>query len=394
MKRVCILGATGSIGQSSLQVIENNLDKYIVHSVTGNKNVEKMMQIILHFKPKMVSMANEQAQKILKHLVSSLPFKVQVIDDINELVQDDEIDIYICAIVGSNGLKSTIEAIKSGKTIALANKESLVMTGKIFFELAKKYNCQVLPVDSEHSAIFQCLPENCQNTIGFCDLRANGVKKIILTGSGGACRDIELERLNSIKKEDALNHPIWSMGSKITIDSATMMNKGLEFIEAYYLFNSSIEDIEVIIHPQSIIHSMVSYIDGAVLAQMGLPDMKTPIARALAYPNRVNSTIEPIDFCTLDKLEFKAPDPKRYPCLFLAKQAIAYGQGATTAINAANEVAVEAFLEDRIKFTNIYDICAKSMDKALNLKANSLEEILEVDSITRQYAQELVQGAI
>ena len=291
----------------------------------------------------------------------------------------------VIAVVGAMGLPPVLAAVKRGAVIGLANKEALVMSGKLFFNEVKKYGAKVLPIDSEHSAIFQCLPQKAQESLGSCDLKDCGVDKILLTGSGGPFRTLEIEKLQDVTPSMAINHPVWSMGPKISVDSSTMMNKGLEFIEARYLFNACDDDVKVVIHPQSVVHSMVSYIDGAVLAQLGNPDMKTPIARALAYPQRVVSGVNGLDFCSLKALTFEEPDFKRYPCLALAMQASKLGQGATTALNAANEVAVDAFLNGACRYLDIASLCAQSLDVFGGESPYSLEEIFDLDARVRDY---------
>ena len=310
---------------------------------------------------------------------------------VEELSGDGAAEIVVAAIVGAAGLKPILAAVKTGCIVALANKESLVMSGKIFFEESKKYGAKILPVDSEHSAIFQCLPYELQTNLGFCDLKKANVSKILLTGSGGPFRDTPLAELPSVTPKQAVAHPVWSMGPKISVDSATMMNKGLEFIEARYLFNATDEDIKVVIHPQSVIHSMVAYTDGAVLAQMGQPDMRTPIAVAMGFPERIESGVAPLDFEKLGELTFRAPDYDRYPCLKLAMQASVSGQGATTALNAANEIAVDAFLKEKIRYTDIAVVVEKVLNTFGSPELKTVDEVMNADSQSREIAIQAVK---
>lgn len=388
MKKITLLGATGSIGNSTLNVIALNNDKYQLHAAVGNKNVKAMLDVIKKFKPSRVAMCDAHASLQLKEACSDLNLNVDILsgtDGICEIAGDGEAQQVVSAIVGAAGLAPTLEAVKKGCEIGLANKESLVMTGRLFFDLVKEYKATVLPVDSEHSAIFQSLPEGAQQNLGFCDLKSYGVHKIILTGSGGPFRDKDLSEFKDITPHMAINHPVWNMGPKISVDSATMMNKGLEFIEARYLFNAPDAMVDVVIHPQSIVHSMVSYVDGAVVAELGNPSMQTPIARSLAYPKRIASGIEPLDFVKVGSLSFKPADFKRYPCLKLAMEASKLGQGATTALNAANEVLVDSFLQGHIHFLDIATQCAYALEHFSNSNAYSLEEILDIDAKARDF---------
>ncbi len=391
MRKISLLGASGSIGQSTLRVLREHKDEYQLVAAAALKNVDTMLSIAREFSPKYLALADENAALELKHRIHELNLKCEVLagqSGVDSCASLDEIDTAVCAVVGAAGLSPALAAARSGKILALANKEALVMSGKLFFDEVRAHNAKVYPVDSEHSAIFQSLPEQCQVRMGYCNLAEAGVHKILLTGSGGPFREIPLTDLEHVTAKEAVAHPVWNMGPKISVDSSTMMNKGLEFIEARYLFNAKDSDIEVVIHPQSVVHSMVAYIDGAVMAQMGNPDMCTPIARALAYPKRITSTVAPLNFFTLKALTFMEPDFKRYPCLKLAMQASFEGQGATTALNAANEVAVAAFLDSKIGYLDI----ARLVDKVLNKmdfgNIYSLEEILDTDRKTRQICQE------
>ena len=294
------------------------------------------------------------------------------------------------AIVGSAGLVSALAAVKSGKKLYLANKESLIMTGHLFIDAARKSNSQILPVDSEHNAIFQSLPESEQHRIGFCDLEKAGISHVLLTGSGGPFRECPLEQLESVTPAQALAHPTWSMGPKITVDSSTMMNKGFEFIEAKWLFNLANSQIKVLVHPQSVVHSMVQYVDGSVIAELGNPDMRTPIARVMAYPNRITSGVEPMDFVKLSGLTFMEPDYNRYPCLKLAIDSCWSGQAATTALNAANEVAVYAFLNGRIAYLDIYRVCADTVARFDSDSIADVDSVLDLHSRAEVFASQLV----
>lgn len=392
MTALTLLGATGSIGTSTLEVLAAHPREYSLYAAAAGRNVERMEEIVRAFAPRKVAMSDVGAARMLKERLrlsglTPLPEILEGESGVCELARDPQGEYVAAAIVGAAGLKPVLEAARRGATIGLANKEALVMSGRLFFDTLKAHGAVVYPIDSEHSAIFQCLPESCQRELGACDLKGAGVRRILLTGSGGPFRNTPLEDLASVTAADAIRHPVWSMGPKISVDSATMMNKGLEYIEARYLFNATPEEMEIVIHPQSVVHSMVSFIDGAVLAQLGRPDMKTPIARALAYPERIAATVDPLDFTALSGLSFMAPDFRRYPCLRLAIEASLTGQGATTALNAANEVAVAAFLEGRIRYPDIYATVETVLSELPSLKAESLEEILDCDRQARESAR-------
>ncbi|WP_249962582.1 1-deoxy-D-xylulose-5-phosphate reductoisomerase [Histophilus somni] len=392
-QKLVILGSTGSIGTSTLSVIEKNPEQYQAFALVGGKNVELMLQQIIKFQPHFVAMNDESAAKKLREKLAFLESKTEVLSGqkaICELAAHPEADQVMAAIVGAAGLLPTLSAVQAGKRILLANKETLVTCGKIFIDEVRKNKAQLLPVDSEHNAIFQSLPPQAQQQIGFCPLTQLGISKIVLTGSGGPFRYTDLKAFEHITPEQAVAHPNWSMGKKISVDSATMMNKGLEYIEARWLFNASADEMEVIIHPQSIIHSMVRYIDGSVIAQMGNPDMRTPIAETMAYPHRTFAGVEPLDFYQLSGLTFLKPDYQRYPCLKLAIEAFSAGQYATTALNAANEMAVEAFLNKRIKFTDIAKINTAVLEKIESQVITSIEDVLLVDKQARELANSFV----
>lgn len=397
LKKVTLLGATGSIGDASCSLLRLHKDQYEVHGLAAATNAHKMYDLICEFQPKRVALFDEHAAKELKDILnngqSALASKVEVLSGeqgVIELSGDGQADMVIGAIVGAAGLKPLLAAIKTGCRICLANKEALVMSGQLFFDMAKRYGAQVLPVDSEHSAIFQCLPASEQLKMGSCDLAAVGVREILLTGSGGPFRDCQLSELDKVTPAMAINHPVWSMGPKISVDSATMMNKALEYIEARYLFNASKEQVKVIIHPQSVIHSMVSYVDGAIMAQIGQPDMKTPIALAMSYPQRMTAGVEALDFTKISALTFREPQKDRYPCLFLGIEASLCGQAMTTALNAANEVAVASFLNESLPFVGIAKVVDHVLNSISGSSAYELEEILAIDAQARSLAQNFV----
>lgn len=397
LKKVTLLGATGSIGDASCSLLRLHKDQYEVHGLAAATNAHKMYDLICEFQPKRVALFDEHAAKELKDILNSgqsaLASKVEVLSGeqgVIELSGDGQADMVIGAIVGAAGLKPLLAAIKTGCRICLANKEALVMSGQLFFDMAKRYGAQVLPVDSEHSAIFQCLPASEQLKMGSCDLAAVGVREILLTGSGGPFRDCQLSELDKVTPAMAINHPVWSMGPKISVDSATMMNKALEYIEARYLFNASKEQVKVIIHPQSVIHSMVSYVDGAIMAQIGQPDMKTPIALAMSYPKRMTAGVEALDFTKISALTFREPQKDRYPCLFLGMEASLCGQAMTTALNAANEVAVASFLNESLPFVGIAKVVDHVLNSISGSSAYELEEILAIDAQARTLAQNFV----
>jgi len=389
---VCILGSTGSIGVSTLDVIRQN-PQFTVFALTAGQNDTLMLAQCIEFKPTFAVMHDEQSATRLKSALHSQNVKTKVMSGTQamcDLVKAHEVDVVMSAIVGAAGLLPTLAAVEAGKKVLLANKESLVMSGQLFIDKVKKHGATLLPIDSEHNAIFQCLPGEMQQNANNGNLAEQGISKILLTGSGGPFLKRDINTLSSVTVDEAVAHPNWSMGRKISVDSATMMNKGLEFIEAKWLFNACVDDIEVVIHPQSIIHSMVQYRDGSVLAQMGNPDMRTPIAHALAYPNRIESGVKPLDFTSIADFSFTAPDFSRYPNLKLAMDACRLGQAATTAINAANEVAVSAFLSNKVGFTDIYKINAQVLNKMPNSQSVTLDDILNVDEMARVYATEAI----
>ncbi|MDG6894940.1 1-deoxy-D-xylulose-5-phosphate reductoisomerase [Volucribacter amazonae] len=393
MKKITILGSTGSIGKSTLSVIEHNPQQYQVFALVGGKNVPSMLQQCLQFKPHFVALADPQAAKILQQQLVDYQSATKVLSGMQaicELASHPEVDQVMAAIVGAAGLLPTLAAIKAGKRVLLANKEALVTCGGLFMQQVRQHKAELLPVDSEHNAIFQALPLAAQQQIGFCPLSELGISNIVLTGSGGPFRHKPLAEFAEITPAQAVAHPNWSMGQKISVDSATMMNKGLEYIEARWLFNASEDEMEVIIHPQSIIHSMVRYLDGSVLAQMGNPDMRTPIAHTMAYPQRIYAGVEPLDFYQLAGLTFMPPDYQRYPCLRLAIEAFKAGQYATTAINASNEIAVAAFLAEQIRFTDIARVNRYVLETISPQKIDCIEQVIELDHLARQMAQQYI----
>ncbi len=383
MQNLVVLGATGSIGVSTLDVVARHPGRFKVTALTANSRLDLLLQQAQQHQPEYIVAANEQDYGLLKEKAAKAGLKSQVLAGEQALVEVaslQEVQQVMAAIVGSAGLKPTYAAACAGKKVLLANKESLVMSGQIFMDAVHRHGAQLLPVDSEHNAIFQCLPVGSAKP---------GVAKILLTGSGGPFLTRELDTFADITPAEACAHPNWSMGQKISVDSATMMNKGLEYIEAKWLFQS-IADIEIVIHPQSIIHSMVQYLDGSVLAQMGRPDMRTPIAHCLAYPERVASGVKPLDFTQLADLSFCQPDFDRFPCLRLAIQAAEAGQAATTALNGANEVAVAAFLKGAIKFSEIHKYVAQAVEQFAQTDVGTIEDIIELNLEVGRYCQRLV----
>lgn len=390
MRHLTILGSTGSIGTSTLAVIKQNPDKFAARALVAGRNVELMTQQCLEFRPAYACMADESSARELRRRLRDAGVAVEVMSGLEaagELAALDGVDQVMAAIVGAAGLLPTLAALRAGKTVLLANKEALVTCGRLFMSEVRRSKAQLLPVDSEHSAIFQSLPEPLQRQLGYASLEAHGVSRIILTGSGGPFRETPLADLAAKTPDQACAHPNWSMGRKISVDSATMMNKGLEYIEARWLFNASAEQMEVILHPQSVIHSMVRYCDGSVLAQLGSPDMRTPISHAMAYPERVAAGVEALDFYRIGQLTFDRPDNERYPCLQLAILASGLGQAATTTLNAANEVAVEAFLQGGIRFTDIAALNRNVLERMVLTEPHSIEEVLAIDLEARSTAR-------
>ncbi len=396
-KQVVILGATGSIGCSTLDVVAQHPDLYQVLALTGGKRLDVLLHQCIQFKPRYAALADAADANELRRQLRQAGLLTEVLagkEAFSALASHPDADIVMAAIVGAAGLLPTLAAVKAGKTVLLANKEALVMSGELFIRAVQQYGATLLPIDSEHNAIFQCLPGQLQQHCYQSDLAQAGIAKILLTGSGGPFRQKPLAEFDQITPEQAVAHPNWSMGKKISVDSATMMNKGLEFIEARWLFNCNVSDIQVVIHPQSIIHSMVQYTDGSVLAQLGNPDMRTPIAHALAFPDRIDSRVKPLNFFEVPAFTFEQPDVQRYPCLYLAQQACAAGQGATTALNAANEIAVEAFLNRQILFPHIAALNERVLAHFADSQVAELDEILLLDAEARTYSELLLKDVV
>ncbi len=379
-KQIAILGSTGSIGTQALQVIEEQSDRYEVYAITANNRVELLIEQARRFQPEVLVIANEAKYVQLKEALSDLPIKVYTGSKaLCEIVEAEPIDMVLTAMVGFAGLPPTMSAIRAGKTICLANKETLVVAGELINELAQKYNVPILPVDSEHSAIFQCLV----GEIG------NPIEKILLTASGGPFRKCNMEELAHVTKAQALKHPSWTMGAKITIDSATLMNKGFEVIEAKWLFGVRPEQIEVVVHPQSVIHSAVQFEDGSVKAQLGVPDMRLPIQYAFSYPDRLKASFDRLDLFKIGSLTFERPDTQRFRCLALAYEALHQGGNMACIVNAANEIVNKAFLEDRISFLKMAEVIEKTMGKVSFIAKPSYEDYLATDAEARKVAAEL-----
>ncbi|NMB05089.1 MAG: 1-deoxy-D-xylulose-5-phosphate reductoisomerase [Bacteroidales bacterium] len=379
-RNIAILGSTGSIGRQALDVIASYPERFEAYALVANNSVELLIEQARRFLPEVVVIANESKYSQLREALSDLPIKVWCGSGaIEEIVRDEAIDMVLTAMVGFSGLKPTISAIAAGKTIALANKETLVVAGELITSLALEKRTAVLPVDSEHSAIFQCL-----NGEG-----ANPIEKILLTASGGPFRNFSSEQLRRVTRAQALAHPNWNMGEKVTIDSSTLMNKGFEMIEAKWLFGVEPSQIEVLVHPQSIIHSMVQFEDRSIIAQLGQPDMRMPIQYAFSYPERLRSNIPPVDFFTLSQLTFERPDREKFPNLTYAYEAIDKGGNMPCILNAANEVAVGMFLQERIGYTEMSHLIAETMQKATFLQSPSLDDYLQSDAETRTIISEL-----
>ena len=378
-KKIAILGSTGSIGTQALQVIEEHSDLYEAYVLTDNRSAGKLIEQARRFKPEAVVIADETFYESVRDALADLPIKVYAgANALCEVVQDRNVDIVLASMVGFAGLMPTISAIKAGKAIALANKETLVVAGELINGLANEYKVPILPVDSEHSAIFQCLEPG------------NRIEKILLTASGGPFRKCSLEEIAKVTKDQALAHPTWKMGSKITIDSATMMNKGFEVIEAKWLFGVAPEQIQVVVHPQSVIHSMVQFEDGAVTAQLGMPDMRLPIQYAFSYPKRLRSSFDRLDFFKLGGMTFEEPDMERFRCLALAYEALKQGGNMPCIVNAANEVVNRAFLEDKISFLRMSEVIEETMKKVSFDASPDLDVYMDTDKAARIVASEMI----
>ncbi|MCG9514420.1 1-deoxy-D-xylulose-5-phosphate reductoisomerase [Acinetobacter pittii] len=391
---VCILGVTGSIGQSTLKILNQHPDKYSVFAVSAHSRISELVDICKQFQPKVVVVPKQKVDELAALFVENELRNIEILTDQEGLVSiasHPDVDVVMAAIVGAAGLLPTLAAVKAGKRVLLANKEALVMSGEIMMQAARDHQALLLPVDSEHNAIFQSLPHN------YLEAERNGqpqqgVSRILLTASGGPFLNHSLEQLEKVTPQQACKHPNWSMGQKISVDSATLMNKGLELIEACHLFSISEHFVTVVVHPQSIIHSMVQYVDGSTLAQMGNPDMCTPIAHALAWPERLQTNVPALDLFEYSQLNFQAPDIQKFPALDLARQAMRAGGLAPTILNAANEIAVAAFLKEQIGFTNIPQVVEHTLQKLENSVADNIESILNKDEVARYVAQQYISS--
>lgn len=391
---VCILGVTGSIGQSTLKILNQHPDKYSVFAVSAHSRIFELVEICKQFQPKVVVVPEQKVAELSALFVHNKLQNIEILVDQQGLIgiaSHPDVDVVMAAIVGAAGLLPTLAAVKAGKRVLLANKEALVMSGEIMMQAARNHQALLLPVDSEHNAIFQSLPHN------YLEAERNGqpqqgVSRILLTASGGPFLNHSLEQLKEVTPQQACKHPNWSMGQKISVDSATLMNKGLELIEACHLFSISEHFVTVVVHPQSIIHSMVQYVDGSTLAQMGNPDMCTPIAHALAWPERLQTSVPALNLFEYSQLNFQAPDIQKFPALDLARQAMREGGLAPTILNAANEVAVAAFLKEQIGFTNIPQVVEHTLQKLENSVAENIECILDKDEIARNVAQQYISS--
>lgn len=390
MKAVSILGSTGSIGMSTLDVLARYPERYRVQALSARSSVERLYRQCLKFRPSQAVMADPDAAEQLRQRLRSVAPEIEVSsgsEALEAMVTTSQTDYVMAAIVGAAGLLPTLAAARAGKRILLANKEALVMSGKLFMSAVKENGAELIPIDSEHNALWQCMPASRREL----PLHRKGVRRILLTASGGPFRERELSELENVTPDEACAHPNWDMGRKISVDSASMMNKGLEVIEAYWLFDAAAHQIEVVLHPQSVIHSMVDYVDGSVLAQLGNPDMRTPIAYGLAWPERIEPGVTPLDLFAIGQLTFSRPDLQRFPCLGLAYAALERGDTCSTILNAANEVAVQAFLEQRIRFTQIPKLIEWTLGRVTPTVADSLAAILESDAVARQVAEEQAQ---
>ncbi|RUO22538.1 1-deoxy-D-xylulose-5-phosphate reductoisomerase [Aliidiomarina iranensis] len=390
---ITVLGATGSIGLNTLDVIARHPNDFELFAVTAHSRIDTMRQICERFQPRFAVMGSEHVAATLRLQLRELNVNTEVLSGeaaLCNVSEAAEVDTVMAAIVGAAGLLPTLAAVKASKRVLLANKEALVMSGQLFIDAVRAANAQLLPVDSEHNAIFQALPETVQQNSVSTDFAKHGIRKILLTGSGGPFRQTPLADLGKQTPAAACAHPNWDMGQKISVDSATMLNKGLEYIEARWLFNCQPQQIEVVLHPQSVIHSMVQYVDGSVIAQMGQPDMRTPIAYCLGYPERLNSGVQPLDFTSLGELTFGQAEAARYPCLQLAIDACWQGQAATTTLNAANEEAVSAFLKEQIAFGDIAKICENTLAQSELSNITDIEGILDCDARARRVAHSLI----
>jgi 1-deoxy-D-xylulose-5-phosphate reductoisomerase len=384
LQQITVLGATGSVGLSTLDVIARHPDRYQVFALTGFSRLTELLALCVRHKPRFAVVPTADAARTLQAGLQAAGLQTRVMvgeGGLCEVSAHPDVDTVLAAIVGAAGLRPTLAAVEAGKKVLLANKEALVMSGALFMQAVRRSGAVLLPIDSEHNAIFQCLPGNYADGLG-----AVGVRRILLTASGGPFRETPLAELADVSPEQACAHPNWSMGRKISVDSASMMNKGLELIEACWLFDARPAQIQVVIHPQSVIHSMVDYIDGSVLAQLGNPDMRTPIAHALAWPERIDSGVAALDLFTVARLDFHAPDELRFPCLRLARQAAETGDSAPAMLNAANEVAVAAFLDGRIRYPEIASMIDEVLNKEAVVSVSELDAVFAVDAKARELA--------
>ncbi|MCY1502860.1 1-deoxy-D-xylulose 5-phosphate reductoisomerase [compost metagenome] len=385
-QRITVLGATGSIGLSTLDVVARHPDRYQAFALSGFSRLSELEALCLRHRPEFAVVPDADSARHLQGSLLAAGLRTRVLvgeEGLCEVAAHPQVDAVMAAIVGAAGLKPTLAAVEAGKRVLLANKEALVMSGALFMQAVRKSGAVLLPIDSEHNAIFQCLPRDYAR-----GLAPVGVRRILLTASGGPFREMPLEQLSEVSPEQACAHPNWSMGRKISVDSASMMNKGLELIEACWLFDARPAQVEVVIHPQSVIHSLVDYVDGSVLAQLGNPDMRTPISHALSWPERIDSGVSPLDLFTVARLDFQAPDEQRFPCLRLARLAAEEGGSAPAMLNAANEVAVAAFLERRIRFTEIASIIDEVLNREAAMAVETLDAVLQADARARAAAQQ------
>ena len=388
MKRLAVCGSTGSIGVHTLDVVSRNRARYEMFALTAHSDVDGLAAQCRRWRPRIAVMSSESAASRLAAILAEEMPEIEVLAGASGLTQvamHPEVDYVMAAIVGAAGLMSSLAAARAGKRVLLANKEALVMSGRLFMDAVRDGGAELLPIDSEHNAIFQCLPRTHSGPV------ESGVRRVLLTGSGGPFRARDPESLHDVTPTDACAHPNWSMGRKISVDSATMMNKGLEVIEACWLFDMEPESVEVIVHPQSVIHSMVEYEDGTVLAQLGNPDMRTPIAHALAWPDRIDSGVAPLDLVGISRLDFEAPDFDRFPCLRLGFEAARAGGTAPAALNAANEVAVDAFLNGRLRFTRIARVAEATVAACSGEEPRTLDDVLDLDRLARIRAAEFIK---
>ena len=387
---VTVLGATGSIGVSTLDVIARHPERYQVYALTGYSRMAELAEQCRRYRPQRAVVATAEQAKGLQQVLRDAGLSTDVSwgeEALCEVAPASDVDVVMAAIVGAAGLRPTLAAAQAGKRVLLANKEALVMSGALFMQAVQASGAELLPIDSEHSAIFQCMPGNYAD-----GLARVGVRRILLTASGGPFRNFSQAQLADVTPAQACAHPNWSMGQKISVDSASMMNKGLELIEACWLFDARPEQVEVVVHPQSVVHSLVDYVDGSVLAQLGNPDMRTPIAHALAWPERIDSGVSALDLLLTARLDFEAPDPVRFPCLRLAREAVAAGGTSCAVLNAANEVAVQAFLDGRVGFTDIPVIIEDALTQLPGESVSHLEHILSADRLARAHAQRWVRA--